>query len=141
MSTRALIAMPYKQGFMACWNWYDAYPSDMGARLRTSFKTVDSVKQLIQQGMIGRVYTTAEILSLFGETALKTGSTASGDSFFVKLDIPKSKGLYVSRAARYDNKPKFYRSIKDMLQEDINYVYVFDPEKLKWSTYKWNTYK
>ncbi len=44
----------------------------------------------------------------------------------------KHNGKTVAGNGKYG----FFRNIEDMLGQDLNYVYVFDPENNQWKTYK-----
>lgn len=131
MSTRAIIAIPVTGGYETCWCWYDAYPSDLGAQLRNFFKTAEQVKELISVHSFGGMY---------GKIAMtqmrRAYPTYAGTDKWYKLSnnrylsmSDKSSGTVIGG----EGENGFYKSIQDMLGEDINYVYVF--EDGHWTTY------
>jgi len=131
MSTRAIIAMPTANGFQGAWNWCDGMPSSLGETLRQFFTDEQSVNELIQQVSFDGVHTAKEKQEY--EAWMKRDGITNTFKTFQKLNMQKE--IYVSKDERDRfQKPLFYQSIEDMLQEDINYVYVFGNGE--WKTYR-----
>ncbi|SFU94530.1 hypothetical protein [Butyrivibrio sp. M55] len=125
MSTRAIIALPVKGGYETCWNWNDGGPSYLGKELRTYFKDEASVKSLIQTKSFSTILGPRSI-----NDYMKEGDRAEALPNGRYLLLHKYQGGVIDGEG--DN--AFFKTIDDMLQCDINYVYVF--ENGKWKTYK-----
>ena len=130
MSTRAIIAIPVKGGFETAWNWNDGSPMNLGRELRRYFKTKDQVKELITLHSFSTICGNKEkkeLLHLFPNYTTEDN--------FIKL----SNNRYALQRD-YDGhvvvgkENGFFESIKEMLEQDLNYVYVF--KNGEWKTYK-----
>lgn len=184
MSTRALIAYPYRDGFKAAWVWVDGMPANLGVQLRNDITTLEQARQLIKFGNISAVLdkdvlatyvtTSSETLvncrafntrneldaylqqhrQLMGNAVktLKSGllllcdkSDAAIAACELAYYVTKlSSDMYIlqreqniSTDTRFDKTNfVYYRSLADMRDCDIDYIYVFSPDKGKWVTHR-----
>ena len=130
MSTRAIIALPVMGGFETAWCWNDGGPANLGAELRRYFTTEKDVRQLIDEHSFSTILGPRHIEECMnkGDTAVAIPVNASSSLRFA-LKHPHD-GSVVEGKGKYG----FFKSISDMLECDLNYVYVF--ENGKWKTYK-----
>ena len=125
MSTRAIIALPTAKGYVTAWCWNDGGPNNLGRELRTYFRDEESVKSLIR---------TKSFSGIFGPRVIndfvRDGDTA--------ICLPNGRWLLVhphqGGVVEGKGKGAFFKTIEDMLQCDLNYVYVFADGK--WETHK-----
>ena len=129
MSTRAIIATPTENGYVGAWNWYDSFPNVLGRKLQSNFKTLEQAKELISYKAFGSIYTAEEKAEYDEKTTIFNNC--------IEISGVSKKPLYLSYIGIDIEKhpfPYHFDSIADMLEQDINYVYVF--ENGKWVTYK-----
>jgi len=127
MSTRAIIALPCKEGYETCWNWNDGGPDNLGRELRRYFRSLEEVRSLLQTKSFSIICGPNTI-----NDYLQNGDTAVVlPNLRYLLVHPYQGGVVAGRGKR-----AIFKSIQEMLDQDINYVYVFDPETNKWTTYK-----
>ena len=125
MSTRAIIALPTSKGFITAWCWNDGGPGCLGRELREHFKTEDDVRQLL------RLHSFSSIL---GPRTIN--DVMSDDDKAVVLSNLRYVLMhsYNGKVVVGSGKHGYFKTIKEMLEQDLNYVYVF--ENGKWKTYK-----
>lgn len=130
MSTRAIIAMPVKNGFETAWCWNDGGPANLGAQLRQHFKTEKDVEELI------KLHSFSSIIGPQALTDLIVNGYFAADDRVERLNnnrlILKHKHDGDVIAGTGEN--GFFENIEEMLNQDLNYVYVFRDGK--WVTYK-----
>ena len=129
MSTRAIIALPAKDGYETAWCWNNGGPSNLGRELRRYFKSEELVRKLIGEHSFSTVlgpYGLADIMSKFQEDDDKIICLPNA-RFVLKHGC--QGGVVAGKAP-----DGHFGSIEEMLQEDLNYIYVF--ENGKWKTYK-----
>ncbi len=126
MSTRAIIALRTEDGYETCWNWNDGDPNNLGRELRTYFKEESDVRSLVQ---------IKSFSTIFGPRTISDYMQQPGDTA-VCLPNRRFLLLHPHQGSVVDGKgdAAFFKTIDDMLQCDVNYVYVF--EDGKWVTYK-----
>ena len=127
MSTRAIIALKTKDGYETCWNWNDGGPDSLGRELRRHFTDEKIVRELVKIKSFSIIDNKKTIFEF-----MRTGDSAvalTNNRYVLKHS---HQGDVV--AGEGENAMFYY--IQDMLDQDINYVYVFDPEVGKWKTYK-----
>lgn len=129
MSTHAIIALPCKEGYETCWNWNDGYPAYLGRELRQHFRSIDAVRELME---------TKSFSVICGPRRINDYMTEDGDT---ALYLPLSNRYllihpHMGGVVEGKGKRAIIKTIQDMLDRDVNYVYVFDPETNKWKTYK-----
>lgn len=125
MSTRAIIALPTKKGYITAWNWYDGGPENLGRELRKYFTTESLVRQLISIHSFSTIFGSKSIndYMLDGDTAVALSNNRYA------LVHPHQRKVVAG-----SGKWGFFKTIEEMLGQDLNYVYVF--ENGKWKTYK-----
>ena len=134
MSTRAIIAVPTAKGYKTAWCWCDGFPDQLGKTLRTKFKTKELVDELINHHSFEALRTKKEHED-FLDWKEKENIHLADESFIELsngcfLSMPSHTGKTVAGIGRY----AFFRNIEDMLDQDLNYVYVFKDGK--WVTYR-----
>ena len=125
MSTRAIIALPAKKGYNTAWCWNDGGPESLGRELRKYFTDEECVRQLVNLHSFSSIRgprTVAEVMS-DEDTAVVLGNLRYA------LMHPHD-GKVVAGKGEHGH----FKDIKEMLEQDLNYVYVF--EDGKWKTYK-----
>lgn len=130
MSTRAIIALPVKGGYKTAWCWNDGGPSDLGTELRKYFKLPGYVKELIQKhsfSSIGGNKYKKELLNLFFDQITETNFKQLGNGRYVLQHNYDGKVVC-------GGKDGFFKTIEEMLAQDLNYVYVF--ENYRWKVYR-----
>ncbi len=121
MSTRAIIAVPTAKGYKTAWCWCDGFPNQLGKTLRTKFKTKELADELVS-------YHSFEALNTKKEKEEFEHDCPDSDGYFEELSNGtfllkyRHHGKTVAGRGRYG----FFRDIKEMLKQDLNYVYVFD---------------
>jgi len=134
MSTRAIISIPTAKGFKTAWCWCDGFPSSLGRTLRNKFKTEALANELINYHSFESVMTANEHIDF--KKWRKEAKISFDNEKFIKL----SNGCFIHMHAHHgktvtgSGKYGFFRTIKEMLEQDLNYVYVF--ENGKWKMYK-----
>ena len=134
MSTRAIIATPTAKGYKTAWCWCDGMPSDLGQILRSKFKTKALVDELISHHSFEALDTKKGKEEFEHDCPEYT----KHGGYFDEL----SNGTYLLKYGHHGKtvagmgKYGFFKNIKDMLGQDLNYVYVFDPANGTWETYK-----
>lgn len=127
MSTRAIIAIPTAKGYRTAWQWCDGFPYDLGKKLRNKFNTPELAKELVSHISFSSVMTKAEKEDYESDFTYGDFKELSNGLF---LHVDSHDGRPVAGSGRY----AFFKNIKDMLGQDLDYVYVF--ENGKWVTYK-----
>ncbi len=124
MSTRAIIALPTPKGYITAWCWNDGGPETLGRELRTYFTDEDSVKQLLDLHSFSTICGPRTINEYMrdGDKAVVLSNTR-----FVLMHPHDGKVVAGSDKGMFEN-------VEDMLEQDLNYVYVFNNGK--WKTYK-----
>ncbi|MBP5331912.1 MAG: hypothetical protein J6Y89_08690 [Lachnospiraceae bacterium] len=125
MSTRAIIALPTKKGYITAWNWNDGSPECLGQELKKYFKTEDDVRSLVSLHSFSTIFGPKQISEFVndGDTAVMVANNRW------VLQHPHDGKVVAGSGAH-----GFFRTIENMLEQDLNYVYVF--ENGKWKTYK-----
>ncbi len=125
MSTRAIIAMPTQKGYITAWCWNDGGPDNLGRELRKYFRDKESAKQLISIHSFSTICGPRTI-----EEFMKDGDTAVALSNLRYALVHPHQGKVVAGTGKYG----FFRTIQEMLEQDLNYVYIFD--EAGWKMYK-----
>lgn len=123
MSTRAIIALPVGKGYETAWCWNDGGPDNLGYELRRYFKDEASVRQLIKEHSFSTIVGPRTIIGYMRE----------GDKCICLSNRFLLKHPYDGKVVE-GGKNGFFQTVDEMLQCDLNYVYVF--ENGKWKTYK-----
>ena len=136
MGTRAIIATSTARGYKTAWCWLDGFPDILGRKLRTKFNTTELANELINYHSFESLMSPNECKA-FVSWREKAGVSCDDDSFIELsngciLHMYPHHGKIVAGNGKYG----FFKNIEEMLEQDINYVYVFDPERKKWKTYK-----
>ena len=135
MSTRAIIAVPTAKGYRTAWVWNDAFPNDLGKKLKTKFNTEQLVKELISYVSFGSVVTKKEKED-YEKSFADDMKNSNAFGYFKELSnglflhIYPHNGKPVVGSGRY----AFIKTIDEMLGQDLDYVYVFNNGE--WETYK-----
>lgn len=134
MSTRAIVAIPQKGGYVTAWCWNDGMPDSLGRELRTYFMDKASIQELIELHSFSTVCGEKLKKELMTEFPQQYEGEKAGK--FVKLSNNRYALMWTNNGnvvagAEPDG---FFKTIDEMLGQDINYVYVF--EDGKWITYK-----
>ena len=124
MSTRAIIALPTPTGFITTWCWNDGNPNNLGYELKRYFKEEKYVRQLISLHSFSSIWGPREINDVMsdGDTLIALNSRC--------VLMHPHNGKVVAGKGEFG----YFKSVKEMLEEDINYVYVF--KNGKWEMYK-----
>ena len=130
MSTRAIIALPAPGGFITAWNWNDGGSTNLGTELRKYFQSENIIRERLAPHSFSCVCSKKEKEELIREFP----DTAKEGDF-----LCLSNGRYILKRKHHGSvveggKDGFFETIDQMLQCDLNYVYVF--ENGKWKTYK-----
>ncbi len=125
MSTRAIIALPTSKGFITSWCWNDGSPNNLGRELRKYFKDEDDVRQLLRLHSFSSIWGPRTI-----KEAMSDGDTAVVLSNLRFVLMHPYNGKVVAGKGKHG----YFRTLEEMLGQDLNYVYVF--EDGKWKTYK-----
>ena len=121
MATNAIVAIKSGDTYRGAMVWYDAFPMTLGKRLKTSFKTADEARELVDVGDINAILTVQE---------LKLEKPSEYAQIF---KLKNRKNIYIRQATdRPLLAPKDYASLDELKQEGVNYIYVFDPDTSKW---------
>lgn len=125
MSTRSIIGLIDKDGTIkAAWQWCDGYETIK--YLRKYFRTKELAEELINEGCyFSSIFTASEKASF--ETWEKKYAM---DGTYLQLsnDIYLRKRLYEF----LQKNPIHYNSIREMLGEDVSYIYIFDEKTCSW---------
>lgn len=125
MSTRAIIALPVRDGYETAWCWNDGGPSNLGAELRRYFKTKEDVRFLINEHSFSNILGPRTI-----------GDYVRGNARGIYL--PNGRWIlqypYQGKVVEGTGEMGFFKGIPEMLECDLDYVYVF--RNGKWTTYK-----
>lgn len=133
MSTRAIIALEKPEGgYSTAWCWNDAYPDFLGFELRHYFKTPETIQELLNLHSFGIVCGKKEKENLDKTNICHDGQEAR----FIKLSNKRYVLMhnYQGNIVEGQAPDGHFETIDDMLQCDLNYVYVFSGGK--WTTYK-----
>lgn len=125
MSTNALIGLKISDNeFKAIYCHWDGYPDYTGTILNSRYRTKSKVEKLLALGDI----------SSLGEFI---DHTKTGDDSFTTIAYHRDRGEELQRASHYlFNKTSYKpKSETDMHYLGIEYLYIFDPNLNKWSTY------
>lgn len=125
MSTRAIIALPTPKGFITAWCWNDGSPNNLGRELREHFKTENGVRQLLRLHSFSSIWGPRTINDVMSDG---DKAVALSNSRYVLMHS------YNGKVVTGSGKNGYFRTLEEMLGQDLNYVYVFD--KGKWKTYK-----
>ena len=126
MSTRTIIAMQTETGtYESAWCWNDGFPSILGRDLRRYFKTADQVHELLQTKSFSLLSGPIQVLKYVREGD-KVVHLRNGRCLLLH---PKDGHVVAGEGSQAE-----FLSVQDMLQEDLNYVYIF--ENGKWQTWK-----
>lgn len=125
MSTRAIVALPTSKGFITAWCWNDGGPNNLGRELREHFKDENDVRQLLKLHSFSSIWGPRSINDVVSD-----GDTAVALSNSRSVLMHSYNGKVVAGKGRHG----FFRTVDEMLGQDLNYVYVF--EKGKWKMYK-----
>lgn len=115
MNNRAIIALEIRNGYFSLWSWVNGSPEDIGAYLYKYFRTDEEVTELLSYKSIFGIYI---------DPSEDKHKKVAGK--FARL----SNGLYVKYDDGYDKNVAggfngFFRSLQDMLAQDISYLYAF----------------
>ena len=130
MSTRSIIALPTDSGYITAWNWNDGGPENLGYELKNHFESEPQIRELIDH----------HSFSCVCDDACKTALITAWPSMVSEKDFIKlSNGRYIKKDRHHGKvvaggENGFFESVDEMLEQDLNYVYVF--EDGKWKTYK-----
>jgi hypothetical protein len=136
MSTRAIIAVPTAKGYKTAWCWCNGFPEAIGKTLKTKFTTKAHTEELDSYHSFQTVHTRVEHNRHI--TWRKKENIHFEDDKFIELSngcflmMQLHNGKTVAGSGKYG----FFRTIDEMLEQDLNYVYVFETESGKWKTYK-----
>lgn len=126
MNTRSIIAKKIGHGYFTSWCWTDEEPAILGDILRKYFSSVEIVDELLKY---------RNILGIFADYKKDVAPSVPGlysrlsNGFYIKHD--DGKDVVVSGGFN-----GFFRSISDMLNEAVHFLYVFDPDNETWIIYK-----
>lgn len=143
MSTRAIIGIQNTDGTItAGWQWNDG--GGLGPLLRRHYNTIDKIQTLINNGVWSTIITPKdkESLTLFTDWVKRENSgyyiVSAGKCKLLKQkpnDTAKfcfggDKGITINNdgSMTFDN-------FETAHGQDINYLYLFNPETNKWKTY------
>ena len=130
MSTRAIVAIPVKDGYETAWCWNDGSPSNLGQELRKYFKTQAQVRELIKEHsfsfVCGKKFK-KEMLEQFPEQVTENNFKLLSNKRYVLQHNHDGKVVCGGENG-------FFTTIQEILEHDLNYVYVF--ENYRWKTYK-----
>lgn len=128
MSTRAIVGMKNADGSIrGMWIWNDG----MGLKqlLVKNFHTIDEINSLIELGMINCLYT---------EKAAKELDEWRRDNHIVKegewISFRKARAYREFR--HIEREPEVYANMEEARGQDINYLYLYDPETNSWEVIK-----
>ena len=127
MSTRAIIAVPTAKGYKTAWCWNDGFPNVLGRKLRCGFKTKALAEELVNQHSFRSIMSLREHKKYWEK---ESGFTTKQLSNGYVLHLYPYSGRTVAGRGRYG----FFKTIEEMLGQDLDYVYVFEDDK--WKTYK-----
>ncbi len=129
MSTRAIIAVPTAKGYKTAWCWNDAFPNDLGKKLRSKFTTKELADELVSHHSFSSLFSKKEKEDVEKEWPIHFGEFVelSNGSFIL---MHEHMGKTVAGSGKYG----FFRTIQEMLGQDLNYVYVFNNGK--WDLHK-----
>jgi excinuclease UvrABC helicase subunit UvrB len=132
MSTRAIIAIPVDGGYNTAWCWNDGYPDNLGQTLRRKFKTREQVLEIVESHSFSSLMTKrikADYDELCKSQCMDPATYKElSNGTFLKID-PHHGGVVAG-----EGENGFFENVKQMLEQDLNYVYVFENDK--WKTYK-----
>ena len=131
MSTRAIIAIPTPKGFITAWNWNDGGPENLGHELKKYFKSKSQVMELINAHSFNIVCGDElkdELMRLYPKWNTEENYTKLSNGRYIKQE--PFGGKVVAGSGKYG----FFHTLKDMLDQDLNYVYVFNDGE--WEMYK-----
>ena len=128
MSTRAIVGYKKANGeIVGVLVWCDAFPDNLGRKLRSNFKTFSDIEQLIAVGEMESICSEAEkqhLEELFPDQMKRTKWI-------------KHKNIYMHQLPHHLNRgPETYKDLNEARDQDINYVYLFNKKTNKWVTYK-----
>ena len=126
MNTRAIIAKEIGHGYFTSWCWIDKEPATIGNILRKYFSSEEEVDEILKY---------RNILGIFDDYRNDITPSMPGkysrlsNGFYIKYDDGKS--VVVSGGLN-----GFFRTIHDMLNEDIRSLYIFSPKTKEWLFYR-----
>ncbi len=133
MSTRAIVAIPTKGGYKTAWCWNNGYPDSLGTKLRRKFKTEEDINELINLHSFECLYSKRE-----AERRINSGYDWSlgHPIYYVRLynNMHVLMEEHNGKVVAGRGPDGFFKDIDEMLEQDLNYVYVF--ENGKWKTYE-----
>ena len=133
MSTRAILGVVQNDGsFLGAWQWNDG--GDILELLNRKFVDNASVKELLSLGMWSSMGGPRQFKAFYNQT-IKDVGYESKLAESVKSAIKLSNDVYFIKESYCTNSPKVYKNVKDALEEDINYIYVYFPGLYKWKKY------
>ena len=131
MSTRAIFAKSLADGtFIGGWQWNDG-GSYTASELNKKLSSEEAVDKLIALGQWNVIYTKKEL-----ECHKKWCETNRNIDFTSVYTVTQIGKYYVLQDVRVATRPlphtENYKSLEEMLEQDINFVYVFQPESKMW---------
>jgi len=139
MSTRAIFAKQLPDGtYVGGWQWNDGgcfYPSELNKR----FSTEEKVDELISVGEWKGIFSKKEKEEHIQWYKEKISKAEADDLMFKKIGqaYVLLDRIKEERKNKINNfyQPKNYESLDDMLGQDLNFVYVFNPLFCTWKKY------
>ena len=137
MGTRAILAKQFKNGkYITGWQWNDGDITI--ANLKKWFPKEEYLDTLISLGEWKGLYTDKnkeKFIAWCAENNIEEPVFTKIGNINILLD--KFKMENKTEENEFCS-PKVYDSIKDMLDEDLNFVYVFNPENGEWKKYRYD---
>lgn len=127
MSTRAIVGYKRTDGtVVGAWCWNDGY--NIKKDLERDFTSLVDVNFLLEAGMFNTIYTEKEYND-FLEWAKSENIDLSE-----KIFIPYGRSIIVQDKRHIDTEPAEYKSMEEVMGQDINIAYVF--ENGEWKEYR-----
>lgn len=133
MSTRAILGIKLENGTIAgAWQWNDG--KGLRPLLNKVFNTIDKATRLIDEGVWSTMFTKKEMEEyedwLVNELYKGRKEQVPYHSYTDVL------GVKLLKQERHENDgPTLYENFEEALNQDINYLYLFDPQTNRWTVH------
>lgn len=131
MSTRAIIGIKNPDGsILGAWQWNDG--DCIINDLNRNFNTAEKARLLISQGMWSTMFTKTEMECY--EKWLVKDLYKGNEAKIPQHSYTEVCGVYLLKYPHHDGKgPETYSDFEEASGQDINHIFLFNPETSKWT--------
>lgn len=130
MSTRAILGIKKADGsILGAWQWNDG--AGLTGLLNKKFNSLDKAMSLISEGMWSTMFTRNE-KDEFEDWLVNDLYKDSPDKVTPRKYIGLSDVYLLKYECHENRSPEIYTDFKEVSEQDINHIYLFNPKINKW---------